>query len=224
MLDKKFQIDSNFNVNTDSPAAIGANSQRMHLQADYSNQDDLSVTEIASDKIDDRACVAFQIDAVRLWAEKQSNNDITAYMYKRDLNISPVGYWYAKNHVISDYSGNNNPGFFFNDVPEILISQHHSTPEDTILSIDFTVDQINGDSKAITTRSMIENETLVSAMTISGDLNHRSINIFPAKHQHGHTMGRLIADNGIIKKYALFTLKIESINPLFPNVCNYEKI
>jgi hypothetical protein len=211
-LDQQIDIVGSCNFHTETPAAIGADIQSMHLKATYSSVIDPPYDQMDDDKIDTRECMPFKIDAVRLWPVKKTSVEIMARMFNRNLNSNPSGYWYAKDNQLTDYSGNNNPGFFFKDVPEISSINEQTILEDNTLSVDFTVDQRDGYAGDIQTLISASDQNLIPNMTISGDLIHRTINLFPGEHQNGSTLAKLIADNGSIKRYAFFNVIIEPVN------------
>ncbi|KPA12769.1 peptidase-like protein, partial [Candidatus Magnetomorum sp. HK-1] len=214
-LDCETQITGHWDLNYDSAAIIGADFQNMRFLATYSFEDDFANNHKAYyqyDRINHQDCVAFKIDAIRIWPVKQSADEILSNMYKRVLDSSPMGYWYAKDNIIADYSGNNNHGFFFKDVPALSQIDDQKGSEDTLFTIDFTVDQSQGSAADITTSVDITNTSLIPTTNISGDLKQRTITLFPAKNKNGETGLRLIADNGTIKRYMIFNVNVEAVN------------
>jgi hypothetical protein len=61
----------------------------------------------------------------------------------------------------------------------------------------YITNQSSGHNAAdITTTISAANQDLIKGLIISGDLNHRMIDIFPQTNQHGESVARLTADNG----------------------------
>ncbi|MBF0452430.1 MAG: tandem-95 repeat protein, partial [Candidatus Magnetomorum sp.] len=202
-----------WDLDTGTPAAIGANIQEMHYMARYSHDTDPPFTTERYDRQDKQICIPFQIDAVRLWNRKRSLQELSESMYKRFLYENPVGYWYIKGNQLTDSSDNKNPGFFFKQIPEITYIGDYSMYEDNpAAAIDFGVHNHDGNASDISTRIAIEDQHLIPTLTISGNLNYRMINLFPGTNQNGTTIARLIANNGSIKRYVFFNVEVVAVN------------